>query len=405
MIWPRPTREALTISTSTMPDSWTLRTALSALLLLAVGCATWQPAAESEGWSLFVQSGETVSIEEYHDAIQPAYEAVERYLGPFASRVRVHAWNGGVNMDGGNRGEITGDASEAIEDVPGIGPARVRAFHARGDGGPFSESGVFVGTANVGIAVHELVHAHFADSGPELPLWFEEGLAMILGDGAMYDGEWVVDGLVCWPWVELRKQELTDEHLASLLGIRSGDDHSVRDNVLVHFVGWAIAFDLFREVGRADWRAMLELFERAPDPLAEARRRIDHTLAGNTPILWLERLGDPWPAIRLAAVRGTWKLHSRSVRAVQMERIKKEGDPEVLASLAVNVLATTGQAPPAGEGRGQMWRVVLPVLRDLTLPDPDETSALRTLYRSYRHGSERYDTKAALGRLCRFWEE
>ena len=405
MILPRPKREPLTITTSTMPEPWILRTALSSALFLAAGCTTWEPAAESEGWSLYVQSGETVSIEEFHGAIQPAYEAVERTLGPFVNRVRVHAWNGGVEMEGGNRGEITDDASEAIEHIPGIGPARVRAFHARGDGGPFSESGVFVGTAKVGIAVHELVHAHFAESNPELPLWFEEGLAMILGDGAMYDGEWIVDGLVCWPWAELRQEELTDEHLAHLLQIRSGDEHTVRDNVLVHFVGWAIAFDLYRELGRLDWRSMLERFREAPDELAEARRRMEHTLAGNTPIVWLERLGDPLPAIRLAAVRGTWKLHSRAVRQIQMELLGKEDDPHVMASLAVNVVATTGEQPMAGEEREEMWRVVLPVLGDLTLPDEDETSALRTLYRAYRHGDGRYDTKAALGRLTRFWEE
>lgn len=405
MIWLRLEREPPTISASTMTKLWILRAALGSVLLLAAGCNAWEPAVESTGWSLYVQSGETISIEEFHDAIQPAYEAVERYLGPFSGRVRVHAWNGGVEMEGGNRGEITNDASETIENIPGIGPARVRAFHARGGGGPLDESGVFLGTAKVGITVHELVHAHLVDVSPELPLWFEEGLAMILGDGAMYEGEWIVDGLVCWPWAELRQEELTDEDLAQLLRVRSGDDHTIRDNILVHFVGWAIVFDLYRELGRFDWRLLLERFREAPDELAEARRRIEHTLASTTPIQWLERLGDPEPATRLAAVRGTWKLQSRSVRFIQIERIRKENNTQIKASLAVNVLATNGTRDLSGEERDELWRSVLPVLRNLELADAEETAALRALYRSYRDEQSRHDTKAALGLLTRFWEE
>ena len=45
------------------------------------------------------------------------------------------------------------------------------------------------------------------------------------------------------------------------------------------------------------------------------------------------------------------------------------------------------------------------MLREAELPNPGETSALRTLYRAYRFGSKRYDTQAALERLERFWEE
>jgi hypothetical protein len=36
--------------------------------------------------------------------------------------------------------------------------------------------------------VHELVHARVSEENAKLPLWFEEGLASLFGDGALYDG-------------------------------------------------------------------------------------------------------------------------------------------------------------------------------------------------------------------------
>ncbi len=382
----------------------TLQAAL--LLLLAASCTSWRPAEEYEGWTLYVQSGESVSIEEFHGAVQPAFEAVEGLLGPFSDPVRVHAWDGGVQMDAGNHGHITSDADEAIEEVPGIGPARVRAFHTRGSGGLFDLSGVFVGTADTGTAVHELVHAHLAEAGERLPLWFEEGFAMILGDGTMREGRWIVDGLACWPWRELRLADLSEEEVAKLLTLRSGEPHSVRDNVLVHFLGWAVVFDLYRELGVLDWRRLLERFQAASDPVAEARRRLRRTLDEATPVGWLEeRLESEDVAVRLAAARGTWKLHSLEVLWLTLAAIPGETDIEVRASLAVNALAAAGQVEHGRRTQRRLWRTLLPVLREAELPGPGETSALRTLYRAYRFGSERYDTQAALERLERFWEE
>ncbi len=75
------------------------------------------------------------------------------------------------------------------------------------------------------------------------------------------------------------------------------------------------------------------------------------------------------------------------------------------ACLAVNALATAGQIRLGRRQSGWMWRTVFPVLRLTELEDPDETSALRTLYRAYRYGNSRYDTQAALERLDRFWED
>jgi len=381
---------------------------LPALLvpLLVVGCSTWRPAEEYEGWTLFVQSGATVSIDEFHDAVQPAYEAVEELLGPFGEGVRVHAWNGGVQMAAGNHGRLTHDPEEAIEEVPGIGPARVRAFHSRGSGGLFGLSGVFVGTADAGTAVHELVHAHLAESGERLPLWFEEGFAMILGDGTLHEGRWTVDGLACWPWHELRLADLAEEEVARLLALRSSVEHSVRDNVLVHFLGWAIVFDLHRETGELDWRTLLARFEAARDPAAEAHRRLRRTLDDSTPLAWLEeRLASEAVAVRLAAARGTWKLHSLEVLELLLDALRDEPDVEVRASLAVNALAAAGELEHEHRTRHRLWRTLLPVLREAVLPDPGETSALRTLHRAYRYGEGEYDVEAALGRLERFWEE
>jgi hypothetical protein len=378
---------------------------LLALAPLISSCTSWQPKQEFEGWTLYVQSGESVEVEEFHSAVQPAFEAVEARLGPFDKTVRVHAWNGGVDMSDGTRGVITGEDDETVEEIDGIGPARVRAFHARSDGGPFSLSGVFVGTADTGTAVHELVHAHFAERGEHLPLWFEEGFAMILGDGAMYEGSWYSDGLACWPWRKLREEPLSDEDIARLLEVTARDSHSVKDNVLVHFLGWALVFDLYREVGELDWPLLLARFQEADDPVADARLRLDRTLDRRTPIEWLKRLDDPDPAVRLATARGTWKLHSNDVLVMQLRALREEENPEVQAALAVNALATAGQTRLRRRQEGWMWRTVFPVLRDTELTSEDETAALRTLYRAYRYGRRGYDTQAALGRLDRFWEE
>lgn len=378
---------------------------LLALLPLLAGCTSWERRQEFEGWTLYVQSGERVEVQEFHDAVQPAFEAVERELGPFQREVRVHAWSGGVEVQGGTRGVLRGSPEDAVEVIEDIGPARVTAFHARSDGGPFSLSGVFVGSADTGTAVHELVHAYFAERGTDLPLWFEEGFAMILGDGALYGGHWYHDGLACWPWRKLREQALSDEEIAHLLRVTARDDHSSRDNVLVHFLGWAIVFDLYREQGDLDWQRMLDRFHAAPDPVREARRRLERTLDEDTPLAWLERLRDPHPAVRLATARGTWKLHSRNALTLLTRALRNEDDPEVQAALAVNALATAGQTRLRRRQEGWMWRTVFPVLRDTELTVAEETSALRTLYRAYRYGSRRYDTQAALARLDRFWEE
>ncbi|MFT4649415.1 MAG: hypothetical protein ACI9X4_002654 [Glaciecola sp.] len=379
--------------------------AQAACLILLVSCSSWRRTEDYTGWSLYVKSGEQISSDLFFGAVQPAFEAVESQMGPFEGDIRVHAWNGGVRMDDGTKGHITTAGDGTISDIQDIGPARVRAFHARGDGGLFSLSGVFVGTADEGTAVHELVHARLAEGADLLPLWFEEGFAMVMGDGAMHEGKWVVDGLACWPWRELRELELGEEKMSELMELTTGHVHSVRDNVLVHFVGWAIVFDLYREHGKLDWQALLELHHQAPDPVKDARRRFLRTLEDQTVKEWLGRLRHADPGVRMATVRGTWKLHSPEVQRSLLYSLRREKVPEVRASMAVNALATAGQVDLSRRQTGWMWRSVYPVLARTTLESEEETSALRTLYRAYSRGSSSFDTQTALEQLDRFWED
>ena len=221
------------------------------LLALAAGCSSWTRAGQYDGWALWVRDEESVDVGRYEAVFQIAFETVERHLGAFEQPVRIHAWDGGVELVSGNRGEIRERGHEGlVQDVPGIGPARVRAFHTRGGRG-----GVFIGEADESTAIHELVHARLAEAGRDLPLWFEEGLASLYADGAVHGGRWVVDGLACWPLRELAEEPLPDAELARLVALRARDEHSVRENLLVHFVGWALAFDLRREHPDAPWTA------------------------------------------------------------------------------------------------------------------------------------------------------
>lgn len=371
---------------------------------LASGCSSWQVLERHPGWTLHARPGDPVDADAFRAAVEPALVAAEELLGPFKREVRIHAWEGGVDMRSGNRGQIVvGEA--AIHDVPGIGPAKVQAFHARSRGGLFGRSGVFVGVADPGTILHELVHAHFEQHRRDLPLWFEEGVATYLGDGILHGGRWKVDGLVCWPWRELSGREFDDAELARLLSIRAEHDHSVPENVLVHFVGWAIVFDLARESGSLDWQDWLTLFRAAPDSLAEARRRLARTLDERTPLDWLERLTDPDPAVRLAVAKGTWKLRSRAVVGRLTEALRRESDPEVRVGLAVNALATAGEMRLGWRLERQLWPHVLSALRDADLADPTERAAARALHAAYSRFDGSRGTREPLAALARFWQE
>ncbi|TDJ72267.1 MAG: HEAT repeat domain-containing protein [Planctomycetota bacterium] len=380
------------------------------LLLLLAGCSSWEPVRRYDRWTLYEERASEVSPEAFEAAFNPAFEAVEAALGPFERRVHVHAWNGAVSLDGAQRGSIRRDREDAIEDIPGIGPALIQAYHSRGGSGPFAPTGIFIGTADAGTAVHELVHARIAESGRSLPLWFEEGYASILGDGLLVGGRWVVDGLACWPWRELSEERFSDAELTRLLELRASDDATIKENVLVHFLGWAIAFDLYRETGTLDWEVWLDRFDER-DTLAEARRRLARTLAPETPIDWCERLADPDPGVRLACAKGMWKLRSEAVFHRLMEALEDERNPEVRVGLAINALAAAGELRLHWRTWRSAERRILRALRDSELPDSAERAAALELYHAYRpdrrgiHGTHGDQAQAALARLARFWEE
>lgn len=382
---------------------------LALLSLAASGCSSWSQARRFDRWTMYVKPDDAIDLNPYYDALEPAFEAVEARLGSFEGHVRVHAWNGSVPLASNERDPVDatrGRGPEDSDDVPGIGPARVRAFHVRGSYSIFSPSGVFLGTSDVGTAVHELVHARLAEQDIEPPLWFEEGLASLWGDGVLFEGEWISDGLACWPARVLREENLTDAELEHLLSLSAQDDYSARENLLVHFVGWALAFDLSRDFPGANWRTWLVQFERAAErtsPLIEARRRLARALSTETQELWLERLSDPRPGVRLATAQATWKLHSPEAVGALLAALENETHPEVRFALAINALLGAGEVH-IGPGRWRsLSRLVFPTLRDVYLPDPTERSALREFYTAMRSRAD--STEDPLNLLSRYWEE
>ena len=371
--------------------------------LFAPACAAWKPLQDFDGWTLYVRDAAEVEALEYGRAFAPAFDHVESVFGPFEGHVRVHAWRGGVDLDRGNRGRITNDTESIVHHVPGIGPAKVQAFHARGGNTLFVPTGVFVGTTDTGTAVHELVHARLAELDPELPLWLEEGFASFLGDGALFEGRWVNDGLCCWPLRELREEELDDATLARLLALQPGDDYSVRDNVLVHFLGWALVFDLYREHGTLDWSAWIEAY--ADDiTVAELRERLERTVDPSTAADWLARLDDTDPGVRLAAAKGVWKLRDVEALRVLVDHAELEDHPEVAVGLAINALAAAGEMRVGRALGRRLWRTALRALRFADLADPRELEAVHEVYRAYSFGMSG-ENEAALTTLERFWSE
>lgn len=382
-----------------MPSRCSLdRMRLAPLLALyaacLAGCASWRPVQRFDGWTLYAHEDAHTDPLPWSEAFDPAHAAVEEVLGPFERDVRVHALKDGTPTPLG---------TDAVQIVPGIGAARVRAWHARGDGLFTPPSGVYAGTPDAGTAAHELVHARCAEIDGGLPLWFEEGLACIVGDGILDDGTWLVDGYACWPVHELRNERIEDAELRRLLDVRAEDGTDARENVLVHFVGWAIVFDLYRTEGGLrfeDWRGRY----RRGIELGEARQRLERSISTATQESWLQRLQHPDRRVRLAVSKGLWKLESREAMEALVDRLELEQDPEVKASLAINALSMAGETRVGRDLSRRMWRMTSPALRTLELPDAAETKALRDLYKSFRWDSG-VSSKTALEGLRRFWGE
>jgi hypothetical protein len=379
--------------------------ALAAGLGLATGaCTSWQHLETHERWTLYGKPGDTLDAAKLERALEPAFRAVEAQLGPFKARVRIHAWTAQEGRE--DAPTLPSEGAARVEDVPGIGKARVRAYHVTGGPALFSPSGVFLGTSEVGTVVHELVHARLAELGTRVPLWFEEGLASLWGDGACYDGEWYVDGLACWPARVLRDEPMSDAELARVLALTAHEEYSSRDNLLVHFVGWALVFDLARELPDANHTQWLAHFKAAAGKhglLPEARRRIAASIGSETIEAWLEKLTDPDPGVRLAAAKGMWKLRSQKAVDALIAAVPKETDPQVQLALGLNALLAVGEMRVSRRTWRELWRKVVPALGEIDLEDHEERPALREFLRGMRGRGG--NTQSGLDGLARFWEE
>ena len=380
---------------------------LGAGLLLALGltsCASWQAAAEFDGWTLYAKDGAEVDVDHYSSTFDVAFECVEAHFGLFTESVDVHAIPGSVALASGNRGTITGE-EDVVEYVEGIGATRVPAFHAQGGGGIFEPSGIFIGKLAAGIAVHELVHARVAELNLDLPLWFEEGISTILGDGIERDGRWVMDGFSFWPWLELRADPPTDQELRKLLAISAKEGHSFRDNVLVHFIGWAILFDCLREYDGFEWRLWLDDYLRSEDRFSWAQTRLARTLEESTMLDWMLRVEEESPATRLATARGCWKLGDERVVKILLDQLEVEEDDEVKVCLVVNAMASMERGGVSSHTERRLWSRGLGALRNVELPIEAEDEAVRELFRSYVRWGRRRSRQRSFDRLKRYWTE
>ncbi|HUR27197.1 MAG TPA: HEAT repeat domain-containing protein, partial [Planctomycetota bacterium] len=363
------------------------------------GCSSWQHIETRERWTLYAKPGEQLDSERIHRALATAFVAVESKLGPFEDRVRIHAWDD--SPQSGKEPVLAPKGVDPIEDVPGIGKARVRAYHVTGGAGPFASTGVFLGTCEIGTIVHELVHARLAEARNGVPLWFEEGLAALWGDGACYDGEWIFDGLACWPARVLREEPISDEELTRVMQLTASEKCSSRENLLVHFVGWAVVFDLAREMPDANIRTWLAQFQLGADVkglLAETRERIARSTSSETLETWLARLEDPSPGIRLATAKGLWKLRSQSAVDKLVAGAKQESDQRARLAMGLTALLAVGEMRVGRRTWREIWRGVVPALGEIELEDEAEQIALQQFLTGMRGRGG--DTQPGLDRLA-----
>ncbi len=376
----------------------------AALGLIASACSSWQHIETRERWTLYAKPGEVLDSAKFDRALEPAFRAVEAKMGPFENRVNIHAWNAREEVD--DAPKLPSEGFERIEDVPGIGKARVRAYHVTGGASPFAPTGVFLGTAEVGTVVHELVHARLAEEGGGVPLWFEEGLASLWGDGAFYGGEWIVDGLACWPARVLREETIGDAELTRVMQLSATEDCTPRENLMVHFVGWALVFDLAREMPNANHRNWLAHFRSEAEKhtlLVETRTRIARSISSKTIELWLERFKDEDPGVRLAAAKGMWKLRSQKAVDALIAAMRDEEDAQVRLTLGLNALLAVGEMRVSRRTWRDMWRRVVPALGEVEVADDPERSSLEQFLAGMRGRGGR--TQEGLDGLARYWEE
>lgn len=375
-----------------------------AALLLAglTSCSSWREVRSFDKWTLYETASDPLEPGLWERTFEPAIEAVEAHFGPFRAPVAVHAWSGGVGLKDQRHTIVIGSDKSATQQIPGIGAARIQAWHARGSG--FGHrGGIFIAEPQVGTAVHELVHAHYAEQETDLPLWFEEGVATLIGDGAMWNGQWLIDGLAYWPLRELREDPPTDSELKTLLEVRAGKSASVAENVSVHFVGWAIVFDLYVETGSLDWKVWFERFD-FDNPVQDARRRMQRTLQAETEAQWLDRLTSSNPGRRLATARGVWKVRNDRVANILLDALESEEVPEIRTSLALNLLAGTKQSRRSLGIRKRIKRLVSQVFNEVRLPNLREQQAMDVVQEAFL-GNRNNGVADALQELAPYWSE
>ena len=385
-----------------------VRLALLALVLgVACGlswCTNWQHVRSSEDWSLYVKPGDRVNVESFEMLLDPAVAAVEAELGPFQKSVRVHAWNGGVDLSSGTRGVIGSGADAGLVNSD-LGVARVRAFHVKQD--PFGPGGIFLGEPSPGSAVHEMVHARLAELDG-MPLWFEEGLAMLLGDGELVwpdNGEpyWVRDGMCAWPRSVLRRERPSAETVHAILELDSKTEHTIDENLLVNFLGWALVFDLYRQDPDGHWEDWLRAFQLDP---STAMERIDRSLDRGTLLVWLnDGLAAADAGVLRATARGTWRGASSSSLQLLSSALRHESDPDVRATLAINLLAAAGEGRYAGMGRWNGLRLPLNVLETLEFGTAADRDAAQRLIQGFKGRGTGNSIEAAFRDLEAYWQE
>jgi hypothetical protein len=209
---------------------------------------------------------------------------------------------------------------------------------------------------------------------------------------------------------ELRDMPLDDLELERLLKLTASDDYDSRENLLVHFVGWAIVFDLAREEPDASWRRWIDTFgaeAREVGTLAAAKARLESTLRTGSELEWLERLGSDDAGTRFATAKGLWKLRSTAVIDRLLDSLEREPHDSVRVACALNVLLATSETRLGRTRWNRVASVVFPTLREPKLGDETESSAARELYQSMRRWDSRRDRSSqdALQDLARFWEE
>lgn len=379
---------------------------MPALLALAIttGCSNWRAIEVRERWTLYAKEGESIDASRFERALTPAFLAVSEKLGPFESRVRVHAWN--EPRGESDAPQLSEIGAERVESVPGIGKARVRAYHVTGGGALFEPSGVFLGTTDMGTVVHELVHARLAETDLRVPLWFEEGLASLWGDGAQFDGRWVFDGFACWPARVLRDERIEDDELTRVMGLSASESYTPRENLLVHFVGWAVVFDLARSepgAGPREWLANFQADAQKRGILVATRERVARSIDPSTIKEWLGHLRHPDPGRRLAAAKGLWKLRSQPSIEALIAALAEEQHPQVRLALGLNALLAVGEMRLSRRTWRELWRKVVPALSELDLTDGDEARALDEFISGMRGRGGA--TQRGLDSLSRYWEE